>query len=151
MSSSLDLNPGAPGWNVGAPVASLPCVLALLRLFQTCPGTCVPADPRVPQLCPFPMQVIAVVMDLFTDRDIFQDIVDAASKRRVPVYIILDEAGVPYFLEMCQGLELADFRIRVSNPSAGSGVPSQDRGPFSGSFGSRWEPRQHVHSQGRTW
>lgn len=53
-------------------------------------------------------------MDLFTDGDIFQDIVDAASKRRVPVYIILDETGVKYFLEMCQGLELADFRIRVS-------------------------------------
>lgn len=63
---------------------------------------------------PFPVQVIAVVMDLFTDGEIFQDIVDAASKRRVPVYIILDEAGVKYFLEMCQGLELADFRIRVS-------------------------------------
>ncbi|XP_026963520.1 protein FAM83F isoform X2 [Sagmatias obliquidens] len=58
-------------------------------------------------------KVIAVVMDLFTDGEIFQDIVDAASKRRVPVYIILDEAGVKYFLEMCQGLELADFRIRI--------------------------------------
>lgn len=68
----------------------------------------------------FSVQVIAVVMDLFTDGDIFQDIVDAASKRRVPVYIILDEAGVEYFLEMCQGLELADFRIRVSC-TAGTG------------------------------
>lgn len=66
-----------------------------------------------------PVQVIAVVMDLFTDGDIFQDIVDAASKRRVPVYIILDEAGVKYFLEMCQGLELTDFRIRVSCTTAG--------------------------------
>lgn len=64
----------------------------------------------------FSVQVIAVVMDLFTDGDIFQDIVDAACKRRVPVYIILDEGGVKYFLEMCQGLELADFRIRVSSP-----------------------------------
>lgn len=63
---------------------------------------------------PFSIQVIAVVMDLFTDGDIFQDIVDAASKRRVPVYIILDEEGVKYFLEMCWGLELTDFRIRVN-------------------------------------
>lgn len=61
-------------------------------------------------------------MDLFTDGEIFQDIVDAASKRRVPVYIILDEAGVNYFLEMCQGLELPDFRIRVScTPGQGGG------------------------------
>ncbi|XP_003783226.1 protein FAM83F [Otolemur garnettii] len=57
-------------------------------------------------------KVIAVVMDLFTDGDIFQDIVDASYKRRVPVYIILDEAGVKYFLEMCRGLQLTDFRIR---------------------------------------
>ncbi|KAM6216486.1 protein FAM83F [Rhynchocyon petersi] len=57
-------------------------------------------------------KVIAVAMDVFTDGDIFQDIVDAASKRRVPVYIILDEAGVASFLEMCRSLELMDFRIR---------------------------------------
>ena len=72
---------------------------------------------------PLPVQVIAVVMDLFTDGEIFQDIVDAASKRRVPVYVILDEAGVSCFLEMCQGLELPDFRVRVScTPGAGWGV-----------------------------
>lgn len=68
---------------------------------------------------PFPIQVIAVVMDLFSDGDIFQDIVDAASKRQVPVYIILDEAGVKCFLEMCQGLELTDYRIRVSCTTVG--------------------------------
>uniref|UniRef100_A0A8C3WSJ2 Family with sequence similarity 83 member F n=1 Tax=Catagonus wagneri TaxID=51154 RepID=A0A8C3WSJ2_9CETA len=67
-------------------------------------------------------KVIAVVMDLFTDGEIFQDIVDAASKRRVPVYIILDEAGVKYFLEMCQGLELADFRIRNIRVRSVTGV-----------------------------
>ncbi|XP_036924339.1 protein FAM83F [Sturnira hondurensis] len=67
-------------------------------------------------------KVIAVVMDLFTDGDIFQDIVDAAFKRRVPVYIILDEAGVKCFLEMCQGLELADFRIRNIRVRSVTGV-----------------------------
>ena len=86
---------------------------------------------------PVPAQVVAVVMDLFTDGEIFQDIVDAASKRRVPVYIILDEAGVNYFLEMCQGLELPDFRIRVScTPGAGLGVGRKWNGdplcPFLG-------------------
>ncbi|XP_059969926.1 protein FAM83F [Mesoplodon densirostris] len=67
-------------------------------------------------------KVIAVVMDLFTDGEIFQDIVDAASQRRVPVYIILDEAGVKYFLEMCQGLKLADFRIRNIRVRSVTGV-----------------------------
>ncbi|XP_023273158.1 protein FAM83G isoform X2 [Seriola lalandi dorsalis] len=46
-------------------------------------------------------KVIAVVMDVFTDVDIFRDLLDAAFKRRVPVYIIIDMAAVPCFLSMC--------------------------------------------------
>ncbi|XP_026215183.1 protein FAM83G [Anabas testudineus] len=46
-------------------------------------------------------KVIAVVMDVFTDVDIFRDLLDAAYKRRVPVYIITDMAAVPSFLSMC--------------------------------------------------
>ncbi|XP_004676495.1 PREDICTED: protein FAM83F [Condylura cristata] len=61
-------------------------------------------------------------MDVFTDGEIFQDIVDAAFKRRVPVYIILDEAGVKCFLDMCQGLELADFRVRNIRVRSVTGV-----------------------------
>uniref|UniRef100_A0A452H5U8 Scaffolding anchor of CK1 domain-containing protein n=1 Tax=Gopherus agassizii TaxID=38772 RepID=A0A452H5U8_9SAUR len=57
-------------------------------------------------------RIIAVVMDLFTDRDIFQDIVDAAYKRRIPVYIILDEEGVKFFLEMCKCMNLSSFQIQ---------------------------------------
>ncbi|XP_004845617.1 protein FAM83F isoform X2 [Heterocephalus glaber] len=84
-------------------------------------------------------KVIAVVMDLFTDSDIFQDIVDAASKRRVPVYIILDEAGVKYFLEMCQGLELADFRIRNIRVRSVTGVGFyMPMGKIKGTLSSRF-------------
>ncbi|XP_029000925.1 protein FAM83G [Betta splendens] len=46
-------------------------------------------------------KVIAVVMDVFTDVDIFRDLLDASYKRRVPVYIILDMAAVASFLSMC--------------------------------------------------
>ncbi|KAM9314719.1 protein FAM83G [Pholidichthys leucotaenia] len=46
-------------------------------------------------------KVIAVVMDVFTDVDIFRDLLDAGYKRKVPVYIILDVAAVPGFLSMC--------------------------------------------------
>lgn len=46
-------------------------------------------------------RVIAVVMDVFTDVDIFRDLLDAAYKRKVPVYIIIDMAAVPCFLSMC--------------------------------------------------
>ncbi|KAM4604306.1 uncharacterized protein fam83gb [Polymixia lowei] len=46
-------------------------------------------------------KVIAVVMDAFTDVDIFRDLLDASYKRKVPVYIIIDQAAVPCFLSMC--------------------------------------------------
>uniref|UniRef100_A0A672GKP1 Si:dkeyp-9d4.4 n=1 Tax=Salarias fasciatus TaxID=181472 RepID=A0A672GKP1_SALFA len=53
-------------------------------------------------------KVIAVVMDAFTDVDIFRDLLDAAYRRRIPVYIILDMAAVPSFLTMCGRLQLVD-------------------------------------------
>ncbi|XP_047407727.1 protein FAM83F [Sciurus carolinensis] len=84
-------------------------------------------------------KVIAVVMDLFTDGEIFQDIVDAASKRRVPVYVILDEAGVKYFLEMCKSLELADFRIRNIRVRSVTGVSFyMPMGKIKGTLSSRF-------------
>ncbi|XP_041838278.1 protein FAM83G [Melanotaenia boesemani] len=46
-------------------------------------------------------KVIAVVMDAFTDVDIFRDLLDASYKRKIPVYIIIDIAAVPSFLSMC--------------------------------------------------
>ncbi|TNM92768.1 hypothetical protein fugu_018170 [Takifugu bimaculatus] len=44
-------------------------------------------------------QVIAVVMDTFTDVDIFADLLDAA-RRHVPVYILLDEQDSYHFVSM---------------------------------------------------
>ncbi|XP_040292088.1 protein FAM83D [Bufo bufo] len=49
-------------------------------------------------------EVIAVVMDSFTDNDLFRDIHEVCRKRRVPAYILLDEAQLPDFLKMCQNL-----------------------------------------------
>ncbi|NXD12116.1 FA83D protein, partial [Nothocercus nigrocapillus] len=49
-------------------------------------------------------QVIALVMDSFTDIDIFGDIQDAYNNRKVPVYILLDQDFLPHFLEMCENL-----------------------------------------------
>lgn len=45
------------------------------------------------------LQVIAVVMDMFTDIDIFSDLLDAAA-RHVPVYILLDEQNAHHFVSM---------------------------------------------------
>lgn len=57
--------------------------------------------------------VIAVVMDLFTDVDLLCDLIEAASKRRVPVYLILDEKNLNYFIEMFQ--KLGFDKIHVPN------------------------------------
>ncbi|KAI3360030.1 hypothetical protein L3Q82_014361 [Scortum barcoo] len=47
-------------------------------------------------------KVIAVVMDIFTDVDIFRDLLDAGYKRKVSVYILLERTTLPHFLSMCQ-------------------------------------------------
>ncbi|XP_073712741.1 uncharacterized protein fam83ga [Misgurnus anguillicaudatus] len=46
-------------------------------------------------------KVVAIVMDLFTDIDIFKDVLDASYRRKVAVYIILESTGVNHFLRMC--------------------------------------------------
>ncbi|XP_071356378.1 protein FAM83H [Trachinotus anak] len=65
-----------------------------------------PSDPDMPsikeqarRLIKNARQVIAVVMDMFTDVDIFADLLDAAA-RHVPVYILLDEQEAHHFVSM---------------------------------------------------
>uniref|UniRef100_UPI00358EA431 protein FAM83E-like isoform X2 n=1 Tax=Myxine glutinosa TaxID=7769 RepID=UPI00358EA431 len=55
-------------------------------------------------------KVIAIVMDTFTDPDIFGDVVEAARKRWVPVYIIHDNENFPEFLAMCKHCKV-DFDV----------------------------------------
>ncbi|XP_062900793.1 protein FAM83H-like [Mobula hypostoma] len=44
-------------------------------------------------------QVIAIVMDVFTDIDLFEEVLEAAS-RGIPVYLLLDEMLSHHFLDM---------------------------------------------------
>lgn len=57
-------------------------------------------------------EVIAIVTDSLTDLDIFKDLQEACSLRRVPVYILLDQSCAPAFLKMCRnvGVRLDDLR-----------------------------------------
>ncbi|XP_067876167.1 protein FAM83F-like [Heterodontus francisci] len=57
-------------------------------------------------------KVIGMVMDEFTDRNIFEDLIEACSRRKLPVYIVLNEGNLKYFLEMCRKMELNDLMIR---------------------------------------
>uniref|UniRef100_A0A8B9IZ44 Family with sequence similarity 83 member G n=1 Tax=Amazona collaria TaxID=241587 RepID=A0A8B9IZ44_9PSIT len=58
-------------------------------------------------------KVIAVVMDMFTDVDIFKDLLDAGFKRKVGVYIILDETNVKHFLQMCERAQMHAGHLKV--------------------------------------
>uniref|UniRef100_A0A8C4WLY3 Family with sequence similarity 83 member G n=1 Tax=Gopherus evgoodei TaxID=1825980 RepID=A0A8C4WLY3_9SAUR len=57
-------------------------------------------------------KVVAVVMDMFTDVDIFKDLLDAGFKRKVGVYIIVDETNAKYFLQMCDTTN--NLRVRTT-------------------------------------
>ncbi|XP_008054921.1 protein FAM83H [Carlito syrichta] len=67
-------------------------------------------------------QVVAVVMDMFTDVDLLSEVLEAAA-RRVPVYILLDEINAQHFLDMADkcriNLHHVDFlRVRtVAGPT----------------------------------
>lgn len=71
-------------------------------------------------------QVIAVVMDMFTDVDIFKDLLDAGFKRKVAVYIIVDESNVKYFLHMCERARMHLGHLKVSWLPPCQGAGGQD-------------------------
>lgn len=70
-------------------------------------------DPH-PPMCDVSLQVIAVVMDIFTDVDIFRDLLDAGFKRKVSIYILLERTTIPHFLSMCQRANMHAGHLKVS-------------------------------------
>ncbi|KAA8595346.1 protein FAM83F [Etheostoma spectabile] len=57
-------------------------------------------------------KVIAIVMDMLTDVQILQDLMDAACLRSVPVYILLDKQAVPHFLDIGCRLQIGSQHLR---------------------------------------
>ncbi|MCI4393500.1 hypothetical protein PGIGA_G00158170 [Pangasianodon gigas] len=67
-------------------------------------------------------KLIGIVMDVFTDVDIFKDLLDAGFRRKVAVYIIIEQKSVQDFLHMCDragmhGGHLKYLRVRCSGGS----------------------------------
>ncbi|XP_029107523.1 protein FAM83D [Scleropages formosus] len=58
-------------------------------------------------------EVIAVVTDSLTDLDIFRDLQEACTRRRVPVYLLLDQSCVPSFLQMCRNASVRLEELRL--------------------------------------
>ncbi|KAG9283665.1 protein FAM83A-like [Astyanax mexicanus] len=50
--------------------------------------------------------VLAIVMDTFSDVEIFCDILEATKKRNVSVYLLLDHINLQVFKEMCANLQI---------------------------------------------
>ncbi|KAK2821409.1 hypothetical protein Q7C36_020752 [Tachysurus vachellii] len=67
-------------------------------------------------------EVIAIVTDSLTDLDIFHDLQEACTQRRVPVYILLDQASLPAFIQMCKNLnlQLGDLQLMRVRTLTGS-------------------------------
>ncbi|XP_071010526.1 protein FAM83H-like isoform X2 [Oncorhynchus clarkii lewisi] len=87
-----------------------------------------PSEPDMPsikvqarRLIKNAQQVIAVVMDTFTDVDIFADILDAAM-RNVAVYIILDEQNAHHFTSMASNCRVNLENIQFMRVRTVSGV-----------------------------
>lgn len=59
------------------------------------------------------LQVISIVMDVFTDVDIFKEVVNA-SLRGIPVYILLDDFHLKSFLAMADNQDVNIRQLRVS-------------------------------------
>ncbi|XP_077351085.1 protein FAM83H isoform X2 [Festucalex cinctus] len=66
-------------------------------------------------------QVIAIVMDMFTDVDIFADILNAAM-RNVAVYILLDEQNVHHFMNMVSNCRINLQSIQLLRVRTVSGI-----------------------------
>ncbi|KAM9560931.1 uncharacterized protein ACWYII_021150 isoform 1-T1 [Salvelinus alpinus] len=87
-----------------------------------------PSEPDMPsikaqarRLIKNAQQVIAVVMDTFTDVDIFADILDAAM-RNVAVYIILDEQNAYHFTTMASNCRVNLESIQFMRVRTVSGI-----------------------------
>ncbi|XP_008068449.1 protein FAM83C [Carlito syrichta] len=50
--------------------------------------------------------VVAVVMDIFTDMELLCDLMEASSRRGVPIYLLLAQEYLRHFLEMCYKMDL---------------------------------------------
>ncbi|XP_072533572.1 uncharacterized protein fam83ha [Salminus brasiliensis] len=87
-----------------------------------------PSDPEMPsikeqvrRMIKNAQQVVAVAMDMFTDVDIFADILNAAM-RNVPVYVLLDEVNAHHFVAMVNNCrvnldEIKSLRVRTVSGS----------------------------------
>ncbi|KAM9164293.1 protein FAM83A isoform 2-T2 [Pangshura tecta] len=52
------------------------------------------------------------MMDVFTDTEVFCDVLEAANKRGVFVYLLLDQSNINLFSEMCDKVQIAEDHFK---------------------------------------
>ncbi|XP_026011965.1 protein FAM83H isoform X2 [Astatotilapia calliptera] len=116
----------APGLDLGWPQHSFVDPTEVTTLVN-------PSDPDMPsikeqarRLIKNARQVIAVVMDMFTDIDIFSDLLDAAG-RHVPVYILLDQLEAHHFVSMVLNCKVNLEFIPMIRVRTVAGIPYYTR------------------------
>uniref|UniRef100_A0A8C0ILZ5 Family with sequence similarity 83 member A n=1 Tax=Chelonoidis abingdonii TaxID=106734 RepID=A0A8C0ILZ5_CHEAB len=57
-------------------------------------------------------QVLAIMMDVFTDTEIFCDVLEAANRRGVFVYLLLDQSNIKLFSELCDKVQIAEDHFK---------------------------------------
>ncbi|XP_012862103.1 protein FAM83E [Echinops telfairi] len=72
-------------------------------------------------------KLVAVVMDVFTDPDLLWDLVDAATRRWVPVYLLLDGQQLPAFLALARQLRVNPWATENLDVRVGQGCSFQSR------------------------
>lgn len=97
--------------------------MTIIKNTVVCSGAGCSGDGLLYYFCNFPLQVIAIVTDSLTDLDIFKDLQEACTLRRVPVYILLDQSSVTAFLQMCRnvGAHLDQLQVCGRFVAAGRG------------------------------
>ncbi|XP_075952013.1 protein FAM83D [Anarhichas minor] len=100
---------GWPGFTAGSYRGVTRAVAHFQPSYGDCIYSCKEAARRMIKSA---TEVIAIVTDSLTDLDIFKDLQEACSLRKVPVYILLDQSCAPAFLKMCKnvGVRLDDLR-----------------------------------------
>ncbi|XP_045437454.1 protein FAM83A isoform X2 [Pipistrellus kuhlii] len=78
-------------------------------------------------------QVLAILMDVFTDVEIFCDLLEAA-KRGVLVCVLLDQGGVRLFREMCDRAQVCErhLQLHLAQRTRAPQHPLQVHGPGRG-------------------
>ncbi|KAM4612657.1 protein FAM83D [Polymixia lowei] len=106
---------GWPGFTTGSYRGVTRAVAHFQPSYGECIYSCKEAARRMIKSA---KEVIAIVTDSLTDLDIFKDLQEACTHRKVPVYILLDQSCAPAFLKMCSNIsvrldDLRQMRVRT--------------------------------------